>query len=309
MAITHAALQTASMQLAAQVEQGLIEILTDKAWLRNTGALVDFGVVNGGLSDTSTVRLWSGGGSDAMAAASTEISDETLTDPTYATATIAVARYSLVREQSDLGIATEGPGGLSPMKLAADVVNSYEAAVNAAIATAIATASTDVGGGAGVDLRVSDYFDAIYTLQAADNPAEGLYCLIDNQAFIDFQRDLQTAGGYATFDPATRELIAAKGQGFVGRYMGVDIYKSSQVTTGAGVTNGAMWSQGALGIKSAAYGPEHHVGSSNTVITQGDVLVELDRVLAGGRVKIAGEAMFGVGVIEQARLVGIVSDA
>lgn len=308
MAITHAALQTASMQLAAQLDQALLETLTDKGWIRNTGALVDFGTINGSLSDTATVRYVDLGGADAMAAASSEVSDEALTDPGYATATIAVARYALVRELSDLAAASEGPGGVSAMLLAADLVNSYEHAVNGVVATAIAGASTDVGDGAANDMKVSDFFDAIYQLELNDNPNDALYCMLHNQQLVDFQRDLQTQGGWATFDPATPALIAAKGQGFAGAYMGVDIYKSGDVTQGAGVSNGAMWSRGALGIKTGAYGPEHHTGSAAAVITQGEILVELGRVLGGGRVKIAGEAMFGVAIVEQNRIVGIVSD-
>jgi len=95
----------------------------------------------------------------------------------------------------------------------------------------------------------------------------------------------------------------AKGQGYAGSFLGVDIFKSSKVPTANGGADraGAMMGYGAVGMAEGAVRP---IAAAGTVIA-----VEYERDSAKGLTAITGNAYFGVSLLQDSMGVSIITDA
>jgi len=307
MPILHSGLET-DLRLATALDQALLISLTDMAWIGapELGAIRDLGFVNGTGSDTARVRFAGLNGADHFAATAAEDTDPTEEALTDASADIAVARAALVRNIGDLALGTGFADDISAERLAADMVFSYRGYYNSLVATAIATASTDVGTST-VDMSVDDFYDAVFQLELSSVPGP-YYCMLHPRQFADFQESLRAEGGATQFSPATQEMLKIAGQGLAGSFAGVNIFLSSDVSSAGGNRHGAMWGQGALAHKRMI--PNPPVGAGTAVAVRMDeLLVEITRDASKGVTEVAGNAYVGVGLIEQARIVGIVTDA
>ena len=301
--ILHSNLET-DLRLAAALDQEIAMLLADRASLRNTGTIRNYGMVNGMGSDTKVVRLAGLGGTDAFSATAAENTDVATTALTDSSVSIAVARAALRRDISDLADLTGFSGSdITPETLASAMVIEAEAFFVAQVAAAVATASANVGT-SGVDMSVDDLFSAIFTLELTSN--EGPFtALLHPQQIADLQDSLRAEAGAVQFMPATAALLEAKGQGYAGQFLGCDLYKSAHVTSAGGNKEGGMWGVGAIGFAE---------GSPN--IAYGDVVrpaasplvVEFQRESTAATTTITGHYYLGVAVIEQDRLVGIVTD-
>ena len=305
MPILHSNLET-DLRLAVALDQSLAITLTDMAGIRKLpGALSFLGTVNGTGSDTSRIRYASLGGADHFAATAVA-TDEAETALTDTSVDIAVVRAALVRNIGDLAVATGFAQDINPAVLAADMAASLEGYFNGLVATDIATASTDVGTST-VDMSVDDFYDAIFQLEQSSAPGPYFAMLAPIQ-FTDFQSSLRSEGGAVQFAPATQAMLAIAGQGLAGSFMGVQIFKSSDVTSAGGNRHGAMWGAGALGYKIAIANPGNFGGSS-VVVRMDELVIEISRDASTALTEVVGNAYLGTGVLEQARLVGIVTDA
>jgi|7_EtaG_2_1085326.scaffolds.fasta_scaffold00220_6 hypothetical protein len=307
MAILYSGLETGNHRIAAGLDQGLLTSLTDMAWLGSPelGAIVDGGLVNGTGSDTGRIRLAGLGGADHFASVA-EGSESTDTAVGMAIADIAVARGALARNLGDIAQGTGTSGDLDPEKLAADMVAGYRGYYNSLVCTAIAGASTDVGT-SGVDASVDDFYDGVYTLEIGG--VTGPYFWLGHgRQFADFQESLRAEGGAAQFAPATLEMLKIAGQGIAGEFMGVVFVKSSDVTSSGGNRHGAMFGYGAIGMKRMVPTPAIGAGTS-LAVRMDELIVEITRDASKGQTEIAGNAYVGVGIIEDARIVGFVTDA
>jgi len=312
MPILHSGLET-DLRLAAALDQALLISLTDMAWIGapELGAIRDLGFVNGTGSDTARVRFAGLNGANHfraidIAGGETEAHEESETALTDASADIAVARAALVRNIGDLALGTGFADDISAERLAADMVFSYRGYYNSLVATAIATASTDVGTST-VDMSVDDFYDAVFQLELSSVPGP-YYCMLHPRQFADFQESLRAEGGATQFSAATQEMLQIAGQGLAGSFAGVNIFLSSDVSSAGGNRHGAMWGQGALAHKRMI--PNPPVGAGTAVAVRMDeLLVEITRDASKGVTEVAGNAYVGVGLIEQARIVGIVTDA
>ena len=303
-AILHSNLET-DLRLAAALDKEISMLLADRASLRNTGTIRNYGMVNGMGSDTKVVRLAGLAGTNAFSATAAENTDVSTTALTDSSVSIAVARAALRRDISDLADLTGFQGSdITPETLAAAMVIESEAYFVAQVATAVATASTNVGS-SGVDFSVDNWFDALFTLELNNN--EGPFtALLHPQQLADLQDSLIAEAGAMQFMPAYAELLQVKGQGYSGQFLGVDIYKSSRVTEAGGNKEGGMWGAGAIGFAEGtpniAYGDVVRPAASPLV-------VEFDRLASSATTSVVGHYYLGVAVIEQSRLVGIVTDA
>ena len=274
MPILHSGLET-DLRLATALDQALLISLTDMAWIGapELGAIRDLGFVNGTGSDTARVRFAGLNGADHFAATAAEDTDASETALTDASADIAVARAALVRNIGDLALGTGFADDISAERLAADMVFSYRGYYNSLVATAIATASTDVGTST-VDMSVDDFYDAVFQLELSSVPGP-YYCMLHPRQFADFQESLRAEGGATQFSPATQEMLKIAGQGLAGSFAGVNIFLSSDVSSAGGNRHGAMWGQGALAHKRMI--PNPPVGAGTAVAVRMDeLLVDAD---------------------------------
>ena len=306
MPILHSGLES-DLRLATALDQALLVTLSDMAWIGapELGAITDLGFVNGTGSDTARVRFAGLGGRNHFVTDDEgDNADETAL--TNAAASIAVARGVLVRNIGDLALGTGLADDISAEVLAADMIASYRGYYNDLVATAIATASTDVGTST-VDMSVDDFYDAVFQLEISSVPGP-YFAMLHPRQYADFQEALRSEGGATQWAPATQEMLQIAGQGLAGSFAGVNIFLSSDVTSAGGNRHGAMWGQGALAHKRMI--PNPPVGAGTAVAVRMDeLLVEITRDASAGLTEVAGNAYVGVGLIEDARIVGIVTDA
>ena len=302
MPITHASLET-DLRLANILSQEIGLLLADRTSIRTTGAVTYHGSVNGAGSDTVAVRLAGLDGYDAMASVADGAS-ATETALTDASATIAVSRYALRRDLTDISEAT-GLGGsdITVQRLAASAVGEADACFMGLVATAVAGFGTDVGT-SGVDMSVDDFFSATSTLELASNSGP-YYALLHPQQLSDLQSSIRAEAGALQFMTGTQEAIKAKGAGYIGEFLGVSVYTSSHITSSGGNKHGGMWAAGCLGWADS----QPLIGFGDTIRPSGSpVTVEIERAAASATTLVVSNAYFGVSVIQDSMGVGIVTD-
>jgi hypothetical protein len=304
--ILHSSLES-DIRQASMISREVNVLLTHNASIRRTGYIPYKGDVAGTGSDKIRVRQVGLGGADSFVSA-TEIetlANTALTDSSY---TLAVTRYGLIRSVSDLARMTAyGTGDpADPFVLANDYVNSFEELFNSLVATAGATASSNVGT-SGVDMSADDAYDAVYTLEIAGVPGPW-FAVLDPRQTADLQESLRGESGPSQFMMATQEMLNMKGQGFVGRWLNVDWFHDPNITEAGGNSEGFMAGLGAI---TYATGSPLPIITGNTVIAPAGspVVVEMVRVGASAETKPVGHAYVAVSLAEQARIVGIVTDA
>lgn len=299
--ILHSNLET-DLRLASSLAANLRVLLADMASLRRTGVVTFLGSVNGALTDTLKERYAGLDGYDAFSATAAEDTAVSTTALTDASATVAVARHAIRRDISDLAVLT-GNGGISAERLAASMAGEYEQLFNQLVADSVDDLGTDVGT-SGADMSVSDFFSAMYQLELNNVP--GPYsCILHPVQLSDLRESLRAEGGAVQFSPATMDMLSIKGQGYAGQFLGVDVYKISKINSAGGNRHGAMVGAGCLGYRIGTV--ESVIGS--TIIRADEYAVEFDRNSSAGTTSVIGHAYVGVAILEDARGVGIVTDA
>ena len=292
-------------RLAAILNQAVIQKLTDTASLVNHPSILQLRAMNGSGSAAVQVPVVSWG-ADSMTAVA-ENASVSNTALTTTNVTITVARQALRRQVSDLAqlTATGIPLDVTVDNLAADMVAAYLKRASTMLCALSSGFSTSVGS-TGVDLSVSTFYSGMFALQlqSANGP---FTAILHPQQLNDLMSSLRSESGPGQYISANQELLLAKGQGFAGTLYGVDIFKSSFVpTANAGADYlGMMIAPGAIGIATATAAP---VVGSTTIIPQSPVVVELERDASNGSTVIVGSAFVGVGEIDDAKGVGILSD-
>ncbi len=302
MPITNASL-IPDLRLATALDAALRVILHDEMSLRTTGSILNLGQINGTGSAASTIRYAGLDGLDPFAGfAETALVPETpFTD---ASAQIAVGRCALRRDISDLANITGLQQDVDPLRLAESMVGGYEQFFNILAGAAINTLTTSVGA-AGVNMTVDNFYDAMFALEIASVP--GPYtCLLSPNQLADFQDSLRAEGGAAQYMPATADMLMAKGQGYQGNFLGIDVYRSDKVfVDGGGDAHGGMWGLGCMGYKTGAV--QNPLGGFVTS-PNSEIVVEFERIAVAATTVIVGHGYLGLSVLEDARGAQIVTD-
>jgi len=299
------------LRLSAMISQEINLLLKDNANLRNTPLLSYQGSINGLGTDTVRVRLAGLDGYDSMAAATNEISDEAsnTTALTINSADLVAARQYIIYEMSDLASMT-GFGGadIDPFRIAQSIAGSYEARFAELTGEAAALFGTSKGSNT-TSLSVDDFFDGIFELEQADSGsgAPGPYAaVLAPKALTELQDSLRNETGNAISRmQSSMNMLEAKGENFAGNLFGVDVYRSKYVKENAssGFDN-YMISPMALGYVD---GIPAGVQGSADLMSMGKVVVEFDRRPMSASTFIVGHAYLGLGIIEDARGVKLLS--
>lgn len=294
------------LRLSAMIENEIRANLADMASIRNTGMLLFAGDIAGVGSDSMRMRYADWGAAQPFAAATdgAEVSETTLTESTV---DITVGRSALRYDITDLAALSGFGMDVDPFSLAQKMAMSAEARINQIIAATFASASNSVGT-SGVDMSVDDFYDAMFQLESEANMGE-FYCVLHPQQLSDLRDSLRSESNNAlAFSPATEDMLAIKGQGFAGRFGGVEIFKSSYVTESAGNKIGAMMSRGALAY--AVGTPKPLAGAGVEIRPAGTpVIVAFQRDESKGLTEVVGHLYCGAALVEDARIVKIVTDA
>lgn len=290
------------LRLQQMISQELKLLITDARNLRNTPFLDFVGSINGMGSDTIRVRKAGLDGYDSFTAFSgvtedTAVSETSLTD---GHADIVVKRQALMYKITDLASMTGMGQDIDPFRIAESIAKSYE------LLFAELTASTVAGFTASVSnagaLTIDDFIAAFQTLELASSGkgAPGPYvALLHPEQWQDLQNDIRAESNNAlAFAPASFEAMSAKGPGYKGSYLGVDVYTSSHITQGAGLHVGAMWAPGALGF---ATGKPAALAGAAQSMDMGDVLIEMERDATRALTSIVGHCYLGMGIVDADR--------
>jgi len=299
------------LRLSAMISQEINLLLKDNTNLRNTPLLSYQGSINGTGSDTVRVRLAGLDGYDSMASAGTEISDESAntTGLTINSADLVAARQYIIYQMSDLS-SMSGFGGsdVDPFRIAQSIAGSYETRFAELTGEAAALFATTAGANT-TTLSVDDFFDAIFALEQASSGAgaPGPYaCVLAPKALTELQDSLRNETGNAVSRmQSSMDMLQAKGENFAGNLFGVDVYRSAHVkeNASAGFDN-YMISPMALGFVD---GIPSGVQGSADLMSMGKVVVEFDRRPMSASTFIVGHAYLGLGIIEDARGVKLLS--
>jgi hypothetical protein len=293
------------LRMNNMISQEIRLLLADSVSLRNTQYMTFVGSINGMGSDTIRVRKAGLDGFDAEQwstfSGNPEADAVTNTALTDGHADVVVKRRSLAYAITDLAAMTElaGAGGLDPFRIAESIAKSYDGMVADLTADAYA-AFTDVENtNTSAALTVSSFQSAFGKLQnKSGKSVPGPYvCVLDPKGFGELQDSIRQEQGAIKFNPATFDMISAKGDNYKGSFLGVDIYTSAYVTDDGTDHLQAMWAPGALGF---ATGAPQVIGASQ-VMQMDQVTVEMDRQSANATTRVIGHAYFGVSIIDDQR--------
>ena len=290
------------LRLSQMISAEINLLLRDTSNLRNSPFISYAGSINGLGSDTIRVRKAGLDGFDLFETPSNEAdaaSTQTFTD---AHVDIAVARLALMYKMTDLASMT-GFGGsdIDPFRLAQSMAGSYEASFADKTADAIDDFSNIVGS-ASTQMSVDDFFNAIFQLEKAASNKGAIApfaAILHPVALTELQDSLRNETGNAiSYMAATQDMLQAKGPGYVGNLLGVDVYKSSYVNTDSGAYQSAMFGVGALAYADGV--PASLPGAAQSM-AMGKVLVEMERDGAKAITSIIGHAYLGLSVIDDDR--------
>lgn len=300
-------LATSSDFLVASVlEMEILTKLNSLINLRGSPALVDFSPMASRGSLTLAIPL-AGWDSLAMTAPGEALGvSNTALDSDQITLTIA--RQAIQLQVSDELLVSSLGGAMNIERLAQSTVSAYLNRHND-LTVGLFSGVTASAGTSGADLTLDDVIDAMQTLMKANN-TDGLYCMLHGQQMADLQNSLRGEGGALSFAAPTAEMIAAKGKGYAGSYLGVDFWVNNRVATAnAGADRaGCMWSRGAFGYAEATHPLSALRGSVNPQIVS-PVVVEFERAGTSGLNTVIASAFLGVAMVEDARACKIVTDA
>lgn len=301
---THAAAES-DLRMADLLAGEVQTLLADTYSLRDVpGALTYLGSINGRGSDTIRVPYAQ---IDALSATANEITAVANTAVTDSSFTCAVVRNALAREVSDLaGMTARGPGDIGLSRLASLMVGGARMAFMDAVAAAVQGFSATAGG-TGVNLSVDNWYTAVATLEVASNEGP-FFALLHPQQWADLQTSIRSETGAVEHRPDHIGSADIRGQGYAGSFLGVDIYLSSRVdaVNTASDRNGAMWSQGALAF---ADGTPVPVPGAIMSAPDRQLTIEIQRPDRSATSLVIGHSYFGVSLAEDARGVGIITDA
>ncbi len=304
---THQGLE-GDLRLSAMISQEINLLLRDVSNLRNSPYISYAGSVNGLGSDTIRLRKAGLDGFDLFETPTNEADEATVQDFTDAKVDIAVARLALMYKISDLASMT-GFGGsdIDPFRLAQSMAGSYEASFADKTADAIDD-FTNIVGSAATQMSVDDFFNAIFQLEKAASNKGAIApfaAILHPVALTELQDSLRNETGNAiSYMAATQDMLMAKGPGFVGNLLGVDVYKSSYINNAGGAHLSAMFGVGALAYADGV--PASLPGAAQSM-SMGKVLVEMERDGAKAITSIIGHAYLGLSVIDDDRGVVIKS--
>ena len=294
--ITYASLGdlTVASTLAAELQLKL----GDRASLMNHPAIAYVGDVAGSGSSVKKVGIV-GKGLDAMASVADGTSLESVA-LTTASKDITVARQALYRQVTDLAGQTWASVGDLVSWCAEDMVGAAMLRTQSMICVAGGSFSTVVGT-SGAALTVTNIFSAIAALEAQSCPGPFL-CVLAPKQLSDFQNSLRSETGALQWIQPTAELLAIKGQGYAGTYLGIDFFVSSKVVTAGSDKTGFLISYGAIGYADGT--PAPIMGAGGVVYPMGTKMyVELGRTPEAALSKIVGN--YYVGFAELQDLMGV----
>jgi len=291
------------LRAAEILNSSIWDLLYDGTDLRSICIkLADLGGSGSAVSKTSQVNLGT-----AMAAANAdEVTAAGNSALPVSSLSLTVAGQIIAYELSDLLQVTQGAGNVGMDTLARAVAEAYIVRFTGLACTAGA-GFTNVVGTTTVDLTMDDIFAAVYQLEQTSNNVP-FSCVLYPTQFTDMQESLRSEGGAVQFHAPTAEMLAAKGQGYKGNFLGVDFYTSDQVPTANSGADSAGFMMSGGGIAYVEASARGIMPGATMAPAQSPVFAEFDRVSDPGLSRIVAHAYVGCGISEDDKGVAIITD-
>lgn len=293
-----------NLRLAAMIENEVRAVLADMASIRNSGALLYAGDVAGIGSKVLRLRYadWGAATPFETATDGAEVSTKALTGSTV---DLTIGRSALRYDITDLAAMTGLGMDVDPYSLAKNMAAAAEARINEVITATFAAATTSKGT-SGVAMSVDDFYDAMFALEQNNNMGE-FYCVLHPKQLSDLRDSLRSESNNAlAFSPATEDMLEKKGQGYAGRFGGVEMFKSSYVELDSSDRVGAMMSRG--GVAYAVGTPRPLAGAGVEIRPAGTpVTIAFQRDESKGLTEVIGHLYCGASITEDDRIVKIVT--
>jgi len=295
------------LRLAETLSTQFMLLLADRNWLGNHPALWDAGDISGTGSTVVKIPQIGLDGYDAAAASSGETGNSANVALTDASITVTVARQTLARETSGLAQITD-PGFLTSPTWVNDAFGAMNARMTNMV-TALMSGFASSVGSTGVNLSVANFLAAKATL-AANNALDSTpLAILASVQMADLMAELATtSGGAVQFLQATADLVQARGIGFQGQFLGVDLFSSNRVQTANSGADyaGGMFTRGAI---VTAFGTPHVEDATQQVAIGGRILFERDRTARTDLTAYVSHFYYGVAEGQDLRGVAIITDA
>jgi len=213
--------------------------------------------------------------------------------------TIAVSRYSKAYQTSDAVRMVQNADrvGLQPLTL--DAVAATNMRQTNLIANVADDFTATAGPGTGSDLTVATVLAAIGAVAVNNVPSDGGYLgILHPQQWSDLIVDGGSAltGGTQQYSMELAELQRLRGGAFIGTWLGVDWFKSSQVpTANSGADRaGAIFGRGGVIWADGRFAGVDLDPSNQFLIGDGHVLFERDRTALAAVTAYVMHAYMGV---------------
>lgn len=225
--------------------------LFDPTDLRAVMSRMDFSAGMG----SETIKVTKVGGARTFAAASTEISGGASNqDIGSGNFQLTVSRRLMKWQVSELWKLVSRDGSIDLDLLRQQIVSATGQTVTD-ILCALFPSLTGTVGSTTQQMSVDYLFDGQFALN--NNRAAPPYtAVLLPHHWNRLQKSFRGEGGAIGFDPATREVIAARGPGYKGMFGGIDLWDADSVTLDGGSTYGrsAMFAQGCFQYTEAPVG-------------------------------------------------------
>jgi len=291
--------------LATEVLSGIwVQSLADRNALPNHPALIRAPAPAG----ATTVRVPDLDLNGAvMLAATTEAAAVAATTPTDNASQIALGRFSKRYDLSDFMRQVDALGISAEQIFAMDAMIACGATLRDEVAGIVDSFSSTVGATT-VDATAANFLEAIATLEIAAVSGPYLAVLHPRQ-WADVRADVSTASGGAIQWNAGSQAILdnAKGLGYQGNYLGVDVYTTTSVDD---ANSSADWAGGMFGRGAIAYAMSTPIPDSDfpQVVLGNECLFEKDRNAPAGLTEYVSHMHFGVIEVIDAAGVSIITD-
>lgn len=244
----------------------------------------------------------------AMAAPgdATTVANTAFGDANYS---LTVARYALRFEMSDLANMTSpGAGNVDYMRVAQIVADSARLTFTDLLCALFPSLSTNTAGTSGAQFTMDDFFDALFALNTSLVPGP-YYAVLHPIQFNHLLNSLRGEAGPVQYIPAAQDLLALRGPGFKGSFLGVELWQSDSVTEAGGDKRGAMYGQGAFAYTEGPVGKVTPMVDRRIAVADSSVFVTAawDDLLA--TVRLVGNYYPAVAEAEDARGCKIVTTA
>ena len=255
--------------------------MNENALLRNLVTVYD---MQGTPGLTASVPVWPRVTGLSALSAGADLSN---TDIAATAVDITAAEYGAMTTIQDIVIES------SPIAVAQDAGSvlggGVAQAMDEVIVDLFASASTDVGPGAGAELTMDHLLKAAATLRANSVPMSGLVAVLSPAAAYNLKKTLVNAGGSLSNNDLAN---AAARDYYLGTISGISIYESASIDISGVDAVSAVFHPAAIGM-----------------VMKRDLRIATQRDESIRGFEIVSSAAFGSAILDQAKIVKMTSES